>query len=1195
MIIPKYVHKILLFCLITLLLSVFIGLHATSLTAHSNYTLGDVNSDTEVDSADAIWLLRHTLFPCRYIINQPADFNNDGKEDSADAIWLLRHTLFPSRYALHTPVYYSITWKNYDGSVLATTSAALGSTPVYDGSTPAREGTDQIAYTFTGWSPAVSAANEDAEYTAQFEQGARKYAVTWINYDGTILKTDNVEFGTTPSYSGTTPQRSSDAVNNYSFKGWSPSIEKIQRDVTYIAQYDLNQRNSFTIKYDANGGSGAPSSQTKSKGSSITLSTVVPKNGDHVFMGWACGNDGRIYSAGSTFSIDADATLYAVWGHVCDNCHGEGVSAICSTCSGKGTVKGNNLVTGSCPTCNGKGKVYSYENCSWCGGSGKIYTYTCSYGDYIGIERTPHVGACPKCGRWSLKESVSSCSTCGGSGKITKSSNCSKCNGTGRYSYYPDVTCSACNGLGKIRCSVCNGNKQIKDYTTAYTITLKDGTSTFGSASVIQNEPYKLTVPTKTGYDFIGWFDSASGGKQYTDGTGISLAVWDISGGKTLYAHWRLNYYSITYICNEFVKLKGLPSVYSVEDNNISLSSQERNYYNFRWEIDGQTVSLINTSYAKDIVVNGVWTPFEYKITYVLNDGTASNRTSYNVETQTFKLTEPTKTGYTFVGWTGSNGDIPQKDVTISVGSHADLSYTANWRINHYTISFNSNGGSSVASITQDYNTPVNAPDDPSLAKKSFVGWFDSSLSNEYQFTVMPAENITLYAKWVDYQVTLSADEKEYITVADELSPEFFNAEAIDSDGNAVPIRIETIQGQKRVGETLSITLVAEGKYGVVERKQLSILVADTVFIVSGNTIIGLTSYGKTLESIIVPNIIDGKEIIGIGNGAFGHCPNLTSIEISSGVEKIGDFALIACYNLISVSIPDSVTEVGTGVLYGCSKLERIDLGTVCLAIWNYFQREENPVFRVSVPSSLKTIVITGGTSIPVGFFNYCYSATSISIPDTTITINRGAFYGCSSLVDIIIPDSVKSIEDEAFYGCSSLTHLVIPNSVTHIGRGVLSFCSKLESLSVPFLGECAEPKYGGLSNAVLGYYFKEICFGLNTDYINTCSYSFVNKKAPIPSTSGWGEERDGCSLTWQYSCYSGQLSFDEPILYSLCSFYYYIPVSLKHVIITGTTVSDYAFFNCTGLETVTLSDTVTTIGIWAFQNCSATIIQGTT
>ncbi len=104
---------------------------------------------------------------------------------------------------------YTITWKNWDGSVLEVDeNVAYGSTPTYDGSTPTKPGDSQYSYTWTGWTPSVVAASGDATYTATFSSSVNSYTITWKNWDGSVLEIDeNVTYGSTPSYDGTTPTK----------------------------------------------------------------------------------------------------------------------------------------------------------------------------------------------------------------------------------------------------------------------------------------------------------------------------------------------------------------------------------------------------------------------------------------------------------------------------------------------------------------------------------------------------------------------------------------------------------------------------------------------------------------------------------------------------------------------------------------------------------------------------------------------------------------------------------------------------------------------------------------------------------------------------------------------------------------------------------------------------------------------------
>ena len=103
-------------------------------------------------------------------------------------------------------------------------------------------------------------------------------------------------------------------------------------------------------------------------------------------------------------------------------------------------------------------------------------------------------------------------------------------------------------------------------------------------------------------------------------------------------------------------------------------------------------IELIPDYNAKDGYVHITSTDYTgyYTISYDYDGGTASNPISYSVTQDDFTLTAPTKEGYTFTGWTGSNGDTPQKDVTIKKGTAENLNFKANWTINYYTLDLNS-------------------------------------------------------------------------------------------------------------------------------------------------------------------------------------------------------------------------------------------------------------------------------------------------------------------------------------------------------------------------------------------------------------------------------------------------------------------------------------------------------------------------
>ena len=136
------------------------------------------------------------------------------------------------------PAYYTIVFKNWDGTILQSSSVEEGQTAVYNGSTPARPSDSQYNYTFNGWLPSLGPVNGNTEYTAQYTATAIPiYTIKFINWNGSVLQTMKVKEGVKPVYTGSTPTRPSDSQYNYTFNGWHPIIEAARRNLTYTAQY----------------------------------------------------------------------------------------------------------------------------------------------------------------------------------------------------------------------------------------------------------------------------------------------------------------------------------------------------------------------------------------------------------------------------------------------------------------------------------------------------------------------------------------------------------------------------------------------------------------------------------------------------------------------------------------------------------------------------------------------------------------------------------------------------------------------------------------------------------------------------------------------------------------------------------------------------------------------------------------------
>ena len=239
-----------------------------------------------------------------------------------------------------------------------------------------------------------------------------------------------------------------------------------------------------------------------------------------------------------------------------------------------------------------------------------------------------------------------------------------------------------------------------------------------------------LPQPSMPGWTFDGWHTAASGGSKIS-----ATTTYTAAGNQTLYAHWTLNTYSISYNANGG-SLSGQKTSYNVNTDSFTLPTPTKNGYTFTgWTGSNGTTTQKSVTITKGSTGNrsytANWTPTNYTINYTLNGGSISGqRTSFNIETATFTLPQPTRSGYTFTGWTGSNGTAAQKSVTITKGSTGNKSYTANWSINAYTIGYTLNGGS-ISGQPTSYNVEsanFTLPT-PSKSGYTFTGWTGTGLS----------------------------------------------------------------------------------------------------------------------------------------------------------------------------------------------------------------------------------------------------------------------------------------------------------------------------------------------------------------------------------------------------------------------------------------------------------------------------------
>ena len=346
-------------------------------------------------------------------------------------------------------------------------------------------------------------------------------------------------------------------------------------------------------------------------------------------------------------------------------------------------------------------------------------------------------------------------------------------------------------------------------------------------------------------------------------------------------------------------------------------------------------------------------------------------------------------------------------------------------------------------------------------------------------------------------------------------------------------------------------------------------------------------------------NITMSDGVTSIGSSAFSGCSGLTGITILDSITSIGSNAFYNCSGLTSITIPDSVTGIGRGAFSGCNSLTSITIPFVGSGgssnthfgyVFGALRYSNN---RSYVPSTLKEVIIIGGISIGSHAFYGCSGLTSITILDSVISLEDSAFYGCSGLTSITIPDSVTSIGDYAFSGCSGLTSITIPDSVTSIGDYAFSGCGGLTSITIPnsvtSIGDYAFSGCGLTSiiveqgNAV--YHSAGNCL------IETTSKTLIVgcKNSVIPNDGGVTSIGHNAF----YNC-SGLTSVTIPdSVTSIGSNAFYNCSGLTSIVIPDsvTSIGSYVFYNCGSLTSITIPDSVTRMGSFVFDFCSELII----
>ena len=262
---------------------------------------------------------------------------------------------------------------------------------------------------------------------------------------------------------------------------------------------------------------------------------------------------------------------------------------------------------------------------------------------------------------------------------------------------------------------------------------------TYGTGSAVTDmKPHNniLTLRgalfTRAGYTQVGWATVDGGEKVYD-----FKDIYTKNEALTLYPVWNTNKYTITFDTNGGSEIAPITQDYGTEIT--APDNPTRKGYTFK----GWDKEIPETMPAENITVKAQWEINQYTITFDTNGGSEIAPITQDYGTEITAPDNPTRKGYTFKGWDKEIPEtMPAENITVK----------AQWEINQYTITFDTNGGSEIAPITQDYGTEITAPDNPTRKGYTFKGW-DKEIPE-----TMPAENMTVKAQWEINQYTIAFD-----------------------------------------------------------------------------------------------------------------------------------------------------------------------------------------------------------------------------------------------------------------------------------------------------------------------------------------------------------------------------------------------------------------------------------------------------
>ncbi len=972
-------------------------------------------------------------------------------------------------------------------------------------------------YAFSSWNTAPDGSGTSYSPGATYTSNAS--VTLYADWEAT----DEVETLDLP-----TPTRT-----GYRFLGWASSanassgISGNYCPTGNVKLYAVWSLNTYTIDYSANGGTGAPSSQTKIHGQDLRLSQTVPVRAGHRFLGWGIGWDAStvFYQPGDLYTKDESQTLIAVWEQTeftvsYDAKGGNGAP--------ESQIKRRGVDISLSETAPSR---YGYQFLGW---STSSNSSTVSYlpGDLYTKDADLKLYAVWKANTYT----------------ITFDAN------GGRGAPQPQTKTHDSS-------LIIPSEKPVRDDEAAgeYTVTLDYND---GSGTILTH-----TASITRSFRFDCWTTEADGsGSRYYPGNYLKL-----EGDRTLYALWSSSLETESVTLEEPVRdhyiFKGWGST----------------------PTGGIVVSVGSGSYVptKDITLYALWEKESFTVSYYANGGIGapSSQTKLYGEDLVLSTTIPTYEKYLFTGWATDKdaveavyqpGDLYREERSVTlyavwvkdcpVAGSGSCGESVDWTLYTDGELWITGQGPMTDYLYSD-DTPFYSPPAEITSVKicngvTSIGRFVFYDCSSIKYVSMPSTvtsigerafancsgltrisipySVRSIGQRAFYGCSGLADSSGYVIICNTLF--LYCGTASDV---SIPSEVTRIDGYAFLNNTTLVSVTLPANLGEIN--------------------VGAFANCTALTRVTIP-----AKVRVVGERAFSGCTALTNVTFLSSAAEIGKEAFLNCSALQTLTLPSSNMKIGPGAFRGCKRLPN---SNGFIIINNILFDYVGTATQVAIPETV--------TRLDPAAFQKNDKITNISIPGSISAIGSWAFSYCTALKDVSISVGVTAIDEYAFFGCSALTRVTLPDGLNTIGEYAFSKCVSLPRVDLPaglksicpyVFSECS-----GLS---------QVSFPVGLEDISACAFSSCTAltEAVLPEglrTIGRGAFQSCKSLA--------SVSFPEELT-SIGSDAFNYCTALTSVTVPNlvSTIGMKAFIGCKSLQTVYLGDAVRSIGNEAFKDCSA-------